>query len=51
MQNFLRDAIEFLPILLQGVWLTVVVYYVRTHKAGARGHAGAGRVNRVGSPK
>src|ERR1700712_3144891 len=25
MQNFLRDAAEFLPILLQGVWLTVVV--------------------------
>src|SRR5947209_15285805 len=25
MQNFLRDATEFLPILLQGVWLTVVV--------------------------
>src|SRR5215218_328791 len=25
MQNFLRDAVEFLPILLQGVWLTVVV--------------------------
>ena len=25
MQNFLRDTIEFLPILLQGVWLTVVV--------------------------
>ena len=25
MQNFLRDAGEFLPILLQGVWLTVVV--------------------------
>ena len=25
MQNFLRDTAEFLPILLQGVWLTVVV--------------------------
>jgi polar amino acid transport system permease protein len=25
MQNFLRDATEFLPILLQGVWLTIVV--------------------------
>jgi polar amino acid transport system permease protein len=25
MQNFLRDAGEFMPILLQGVWLTVVV--------------------------
>src|SRR6202166_334093 len=25
MQNFLRDATEFFPILLQGVWLTVVV--------------------------
>ena len=25
MQNFLRDAVEFMPILLQGVWLTVVV--------------------------
>ena len=25
MQNFLRDAVEFLPILLQGVWLTIVV--------------------------
>ena len=25
MQNFLRDTVEFLPILLQGVWLTVVV--------------------------
>ncbi len=25
MQNFLRDAAEFLPILLQGVWLTIVV--------------------------
>ena len=25
MQNFWRDAVEFLPILLQGVWLTVVV--------------------------
>jgi len=37
--------------LLGAVWLTVVVFYVRTHKAGARGHAGAGRVNRVGSPK
>src|SRR5258705_2160055 len=25
MQNFLRDATEFLPILLQGVWLTILV--------------------------
>lgn len=25
MQNFLRDAGEFMPILLQGVWLTVIV--------------------------
>jgi polar amino acid transport system permease protein len=25
MQNFLRDATEFLPILLQGVWLTIIV--------------------------
>src|ERR1700687_6077431 len=25
MQNFLRDGTEFFPILLQGVWLTVVV--------------------------
>src|SRR5260370_37746023 len=25
MQNFLRDPTEFLPILLQGVWLTIVV--------------------------
>ncbi|MBA2398333.1 MAG: amino acid ABC transporter permease [Bradyrhizobium sp.] len=25
MQNFFRDAVEFLPILLQGVWLTIVV--------------------------
>src|SRR5438477_6276625 len=25
MQNFLRDTAEFVPILLQGVWLTVVV--------------------------
>jgi polar amino acid transport system permease protein len=25
MQNFLRDATEFFPILLQGVWLTIVV--------------------------
>ena len=25
MQKFLGDAVEFLPILLQGVWLTVVV--------------------------
>src|SRR6266513_4134626 len=25
MQIFLRDATEFLPILLQGVWLTIVV--------------------------
>jgi len=25
MQNFLRDAAEFLPILLQGVWLTILV--------------------------
>ena len=25
MQNFLRDVTEFLPILLQGVWLTIVV--------------------------
>ena len=25
MQNFLRDTAEFMPILLQGVWLTVVV--------------------------
>src|SRR3954452_11045682 len=25
MQNFLRDAVEFLPILLQGVWLTIIV--------------------------
>jgi len=25
MQNFLRDATEFMPILLQGVWLTIVV--------------------------
>src|SRR5580700_5097670 len=25
MQNVLRDATEFLPILLQGVWLTIVV--------------------------
>jgi polar amino acid transport system permease protein len=25
MQNFLRDTGEFMPILLQGVWLTVVV--------------------------
>jgi polar amino acid transport system permease protein len=25
MANFLRDATEFLPILLQGVWLTIVV--------------------------
>src|ERR1700686_957381 len=25
MQNFLRDATEFLPILLQGIWLTIVV--------------------------
>jgi polar amino acid transport system permease protein len=25
MQNFLRDATEFMPILLQGVWLTILV--------------------------
>jgi polar amino acid transport system permease protein len=25
MQNFLRDATEFLPILLHGVWLTILV--------------------------
>src|ERR1700732_3827564 len=25
MQNFLRDAAEFMPILLQGVWLTILV--------------------------
>src|SRR6202140_1854658 len=25
MQDFLRDATEFMPILLQGVWLTIVV--------------------------
>ena len=25
MQKFLGDAVEFLPILLQGVWLTIVV--------------------------
>src|SRR6202790_4682266 len=25
MQNLLRDATEFLPILLQGVWLTIDV--------------------------
>src|SRR5216684_1564264 len=25
MEKFLRDAAEFLPILLQGVWLTIVV--------------------------
>src|ERR1700691_4849917 len=25
MQNLLRDATEFLPILLQGVWLTILV--------------------------
>src|SRR6266446_6336460 len=25
MQDFLRDATEFLPILLRGVWLTIVV--------------------------
>src|ERR1700709_2801846 len=25
MQKFLNDAAEFLPILLQGVWLTIVV--------------------------
>lgn len=25
MQNFLHDATEFFPILLQGVWLTIVV--------------------------
>ena len=25
MQHFLRDATEFLPILLQGVWLTIIV--------------------------
>ena len=25
MQNFLRDATEFVPILLQGVWLTILV--------------------------
>ena len=25
MQNFLRDATEFFPILLQGVWLTILV--------------------------
>src|SRR5256886_1262141 len=25
MQNFLRDTAEFVPILLQGVWLTVLV--------------------------
>ncbi len=25
MQRFLNDAAEFLPILLQGVWLTIVV--------------------------
>jgi polar amino acid transport system permease protein len=25
MQNILRDATEFLPILLQGVWLTILV--------------------------
>src|SRR6266571_8841308 len=25
MEKFLHDAVEFLPILLQGVWLTVVV--------------------------
>src|SRR6478672_3564072 len=25
MQKFLNDAVEFLPILLQGVWLTIVV--------------------------
>jgi polar amino acid transport system permease protein len=25
MQKFLRDATEFLPILLQGVWLTILV--------------------------
>src|SRR5882672_274465 len=25
MQNFLRDATEFLPILLQGVWLTILI--------------------------
>ena len=25
MQKFLSDAVEFLPILLQGVWLTIVV--------------------------
>src|SRR3984893_8916512 len=25
MQNFLRDATEFMPILLQGVWLTIIV--------------------------
>src|SRR5260370_11802415 len=25
MQNFLRDATELLPIMLQGVWLTIVV--------------------------
>ena len=37
--------------LLGAAWLTVVVFYVRTHKAGTRGHTGAGRVHRVGSPK
>src|SRR2546429_8165051 len=25
MQKFLSDAVEFFPILLQGVWLTIVV--------------------------
>src|SRR4030088_181216 len=28
MQNFLRDATEFLPILLQGVWLPILVTIV-----------------------
>ncbi|MCA3566699.1 MAG: amino acid ABC transporter permease, partial [Bradyrhizobium sp.] len=25
MQKFFHDAVEFVPILLQGVWLTIVV--------------------------
>ena len=25
MQKFFSDAVEFVPILLQGVWLTIVV--------------------------
>jgi polar amino acid transport system permease protein len=25
MQKFLHDSTEFLPILLQGVWLTILV--------------------------